>query len=317
MGSVKKLLLVINPTAGKRLAKDYTLRIINKFDTAGYHVTTCCTQINKNACDIVLNRGREFDLIVCCGGDGTLKETIRGVIGLNTGTRIGYIPLGTTNDFAHSVDIPTDALKAANAIVGGREMPCDLGSFNGREQFIYVSCFGNFCDVSYKAPQKLKNKIGRQAYYLETVKELSKIKGYNARIECDDGEVIEGRFFYGGVSNSYSIAGFPVLENAGVDFSDGYHELALIRMPKTPGQLVSILSAMIKKDVLDNEYIVVKKGKNFKFYFDEPVAWTLDGEYGGEHSFAEISNMEKAVTLIVNNDDYVSDSDESFSFDEA
>ncbi|MGN0570080.1 MAG: diacylglycerol/lipid kinase family protein [Candidatus Fimenecus sp.] len=316
MSTTKKLLLIINPTAGKRLAKDYTLRIINKFDAAGYHVTTCCTQINKNACDIVLNRGKDFDLIVCCGGDGTLKETICGVTALGLNTRIGYIPLGTTNDFAHSVRIPTDAVMAANAVVCGKEMSCDLGDFNGAEQFIYVSCFGNFCDVSYKAPQKLKNKIGRQAYYLETAKELLKIKGYKAKIECDDGEIIEGEFFYGGVSNSYSIAGFPVLENAGVSFNDGYHELALIKMPKTPSQLSSIISAMLKKEVLDNEYIIVKRGKSFKFYFDEPVPWTLDGEYGGDHSYAEINNIEKAITILVSSDEYVSEQEENFSFDE-
>lgn len=316
MSTTKKLLLIINPTAGKRLAKDYTLRIINKFDAAGYHVTTCCTQINKNACDIVLNRGKEFDLIVCCGGDGTLKETICGVTALGLNTRIGYIPLGTTNDFAHSVRIPTDAVMAANAVVCGKEMPCDLGDFNGTEQFIYVSCFGNFCDVSYKAPQKLKNKIGRQAYYLETAKELLKIKGYKAKIECDDGEIIEGTFFYGGVSNSYSIAGFPVLENAGVSFNDGYHELALIKMPRNPSQLASILTAMLKKEVLDNEYIIVKRGKSFKFYFDEPVPWTLDGEYGGDHSYAEINNIEKAVTILVSSDEYVSEQGENFAFEE-
>lgn len=316
MSATKKLLLIINPTAGKRLAKENTLRIINKFDAAGYHVTTCCTQIDKNACDIVMNRGKDFDLIVCRGGDGTLKETICGVTSLGLKTRIGYIPMGTTNDFAHSVKIPTDAISAANAVVAGKEMPCDLGDFNGKEQFIYVSCFGNFCDVSYKAPQSLKNKIGRNAYFLESAKEFFKIKGYKARIECDDGEVFEGRFFYGGVSNSYSIAGFPVLENAGVSFNDGYHELALIRMPKNPKQLVSILSSMLRKDVLDNEYLVVKRGKQFKFYFDEPVEWTLDGEFGGRHAYAEIGNMEKAVTILVSNDDYVSKDEEKYSFSE-
>lgn len=313
---MKKLLLIINPTAGKRLAADYTLRIINKFDAAGYYVTTCCTQINKNACDIVINRGADFDLIVCCGGDGTLKETICGVRTLGRDIKIGYIPLGTTNDFAHSLNIPTDALKAANAVISGKEMQCDIGNFNGTEQFIYVSCFGNFCDVSYKAPQKLKNRIGRQAYYLETAKELFKIKSYHAKVECDDGEVIEGDFFYGGVSNSYSIAGFAVLQNAGVSFNDGYHELALIRMPKNPAQLASILNAMLKKEVLDNDYIVIKRGKSFKFYFDEPVDWTLDGEFGGSHDYAEIGNCEKAVTFFVSNNDYVSGDDGNYSFDE-
>lgn len=316
MNANKKILLIINPTAGKRLAKDYALRVINKFDAAGYHVTTCCTQINKNASEIVVNRGKDFDMIVCCGGDGTLKETICGVRELGLNTKIGYIPLGTTNDFAHSIDIPTDALQATNAIISGKEMTCDLGDFNGEESFIYVACFGNFTDVSYKAPQSLKNKIGRPAYFLESAKEIFKIHGYNAKIECDDGEIIEGNFFYGGVSNAYSVAGFPVLENAGVEFNDGYHELALIKMPKNPKELSSIINSMLKKDVLDNPYIIIKRGKSFKFSFEAPVPWTLDGEYGGDHSFARVSNIEKAVTIMVKNDDYLSDDGKDYSFTE-
>ena len=154
--------------------------------------------------------------------------------------------------------------------------------------------------MSYKAKQSLKNKIGRGAYYWETVKEVHKIKGFKAKIECDDGEIIEGKFFYGGVSNSYSVAGFPVLKKAGVKFDDGYHELALIRMPKNPKDLVTIVRDMfVTRDVLHNENLVLRHGKNFKFWFENEIDWTLDGEYGGKHNFVEVTTKEHAVTILV------------------
>lgn len=297
---MKKLLLIINPIAGKKRGIDFLPEIVKRFEDVGYDVETRYTEIDKNATVVTLNYGEDKDVIVCCGGDGTLKETICGVMTLESSAKIGYIPLGTTNDFAHSLHIPTDPLEAVDTIINGKELEVDIGDFNGDEQFIYVSCFGNFCDVSYKAKQKLKNKIGRGAYYWETAKEVHKIRGFKAKIQCEDGEIIEGNFFYGGVSNSYSVAGFPVLTKAGVEFDDGLHELALIRMPKNPADLVTILRDMfITKDVLHNEHIVVRHGKSFKFYFEKPVNWTLDGENGGDHDFVEVKTLENAVTILV------------------
>ena len=296
----KNLLLIINPIAGKRKSVDFLPRVVKKLEEADYKVSVRYTEIDKNAYYVTKHYGEGNEVIVCCGGDGTLKETICGVMELNLDCKIGYIPLGTTNDFAHSLHIPTDALKAVDVIIDGDEMKVDIGDFNGKEQFIYVSCFGNFCDVSYKAKQSLKNKIGRGAYYWETVKEVHKIKGFKAKIECDDGEIIEGKFFYGGVSNSYSVAGFPVLKKAGVKFDDGYHELALIRMPKNPADLVTIVRDMfITRDVLHNENLVLRHGKNFKFYFDDEIDWTLDGESGGKHKFVQVTTKENAVTILV------------------
>ena len=189
---MKKLLLIINPIAGEKRGIDFLSEIVKRFQDVGYDVETRYTEIDKNATVITLNYGEGKDLIVCCGGDGTLKETICGVMTLESDAKIGYIPMGTTNDFAHSLHIPTNPLEAVDTIINGKEMKIDIGDFNGDEQFIYVSCFGNFCDVSYKAKQSLKNKIGRAAYYWETVKEVHKIKGFKAKIECEDGEIIEG-----------------------------------------------------------------------------------------------------------------------------
>jgi YegS/Rv2252/BmrU family lipid kinase len=293
-------LLIINPIAGKCKSVDFLPEITKKLEEVGYSVSIKYTEIDKNAYYITKKYGEGNEVIICCGGDGTLKETICGVMELKLGVKIGYIPFGTTNDFANSLHIPTDPEEAIEAVLEGKTRAIDIGDFNGKESFIYVSCFGNLCDVSYKAKQSLKNKIGRGAYYWESAKEAFSIRGFKAKVECDDGEIIEGKFFYGGVSNSYSVAGFPVLKKAGVKFDDGYHELALIRMPKNPADLYTIVRDMfITRNVLDNENLVVKRGKSFKFYFDEEIDWTLDGESGGKHKFVEVTTKENAVTIFV------------------
>lgn len=295
--NAKKLFLVVNPVSGKKLAKQYMTGMIEKFDKAGYNVTACCTQIDKNAYEIVKNRGSEFDIVVCVGGDGTLKETVCAVIELGNDMPIGYIPMGSTNDFAISLGIPTDVNKAVESIIEGEPMSVDMGKF-GDEFFVYVAGFGNFTAISYSASQKMKNLIGKNAYYLQAVHDFFHMKPYHARVEAD-GEFFEGDYFYGAASNSYKVGGMPVLHNIGVEFDDGYHELVLVRMFKNPGEILYLANSMVKKDVASNDLVTIRHCKNIKFMFDEPTAFTLDGEFGGEHTEISASTLEKAVRVIV------------------
>lgn len=304
----KKMLLVVNPVSGKKLAKQYMMRMINRFDQAGYNVTACCTQINKNAYDIVKNRGREFDIVVCCGGDGTLKETVCGIMELGLDIPLGYLPMGSTNDFAHSMNIPTDVFEAVEAIINGEPKPVDIGKF-GDENFIYVAGFGNFTAISYSANQKLKNVLGKNAYYLQAVKEFFRMKPFHARVEAD-GEFFEGDYFYGEASNSYSIAGMPVLHNMGVEFDDGKHELILVEMFKNPAELLRLANDMVHKTVADNPNVIIRHCDRIKFMFDEPTPFTLDGEFGGAHTEVEASTLKHAVKLMVQKPEWVSLSEE-------
>lgn len=304
----KKMLLVVNPVSGKKLAKQYMMRMINRFDQAGYNVTACCTQINKNAYDIVVNRGREFDIVVCCGGDGTLKETVCGIMELGLDIPLGYLPMGSTNDFAHSMNIPTDVFEAVEAIINGEPKPVDIGKF-GDENFIYVAGFGNFTAISYSANQKLKNVLGKNAYYLQAVKEFFRMKPFHARVEAD-GEFFEGDYFYGEASNSYSIAGMPVLHNMGVEFDDGKHELILVEMFKSPMDILRLANDMVHKTVADNPSVIIRHCDHIKFMFDEPTPFTLDGEFGGEHLEVEASTLKHAVKIMVQRPEWVSLSEE-------
>lgn len=300
----KKMLLVVNPVSGKKMAKQYMMRMINRFDQAGYNVTACCTQINKNAYDIVKNRGREFDIVVCCGGDGTLKETVCGIMELGLDIPVGYLPMGSTNDFAHSMNIPTDVFEAVEAIINGEPKPVDIGQF-GNENFIYVAGFGNFTAISYSANQKLKNVLGKNAYYLQAVKEFFRMKPFHARVEAD-GEFFEGDYFYGEASNSYSIAGMPVLHNMGVEFDDGKHELILVEMFKSPMDILRLANDMVHKTVADNPSVIIRHCDHIKFMFDEPTPFTLDGEFGGEHLEVEAKTLKHAVKIMVQRPEWVS-----------
>lgn len=304
----KKMLLVVNPVSGKKLAKQYMMRMINRFDQAGYNVTACCTQINKNAYDIVKNRGREFDIVVCCGGDGTLKETVCGIMELGLDIPVGYLPMGSTNDFAHSMNIPTNVFEAVEAIINGEPKPVDIGQF-GNENFIYVAGFGNFTAISYSANQKLKNVLGKNAYYLQAVKEFFRMKPFHARVEAD-GEFFEGDYFYGEASNSYSIAGMPVLHNMGVEFDDGKHELILVEMFKSPADILRLANDMVHKTVADNPSVIIRHCDHIKFMFDEPTPFTLDGEFGGEHLEVEAKTLKHAVKIMVQKPEWVSLSEE-------
>lgn len=310
----QKMLLVVNPVSGKKMAKQYMMRMINRFDQAGYNVTACCTQIDKNAFDIVKARGGEFDIIVCCGGDGTLKETVCGVLTLGKDIPVGYLPMGSTNDFAHSLNIPTDVFAAVEAIINGEPKPVDIGKF-GDEYFIYVAGFGNFTAISYGVNQKVKNVLGKNAYYVQAAKDFVKMRPYHARVEAD-GEFFEGDWFYGAASNSYAVGGMPVLHNIGVEFDDGLHELVLVRMFKNLGELLRLANDMVHKTVAQNDNVIIRHCKHIKFMFDDPTPFTLDGEFGGNQLEVEATTLKHAVRIMVQKPEWVSVAGDEHEFTE-
>ena len=194
------------------------------------------------------------------------------------------------------MNIPTDVFEAVEAIVNGEPKPVDIGKF-GDENFIYVAGFGNFTAISYSANQKIKNVIGKNAYYLQAVKDFFRMKPYHARVEAD-GEFFEGDYFYGAASNSYSVGGMPVLHNMGVEFDDGLHELVLVEMFKNPAELLRLANDMVHKTVADNPNVIIRHCKHIKFMFDEPTPFTLDGEFGGSRAEVEIENLQKKIRIM-------------------
>ena len=287
----KKLLFVFNPKSGKGLIKDHLVNIVDIMTKAGYMITIYPTQSQGDAIRKVRKKAKKYDLVVCCGGDGTLDEVVTGMEQSEVNVPIGYIPAGSTNDFANSLGIPKDMEKAAETAVLGNPFPCDVGSFNN-DTFVYVAAFGLFTEVSYQ----MKNILGHAAYILEGAKHIMDITSYRMKVMHDD-EEIEDEFIYGMVTNSLSVGGFKGISGPDVLLDDGLFEVTLIKMPKNPIELNKILGGLTNREN-DNELIYSFKTNELHITSDEEVPWTLDGEFGGAHSDLTIKNLNKQITIM-------------------
>lgn len=292
----KKMLFVVNPKAGKAQIKNRIMQILDLFAKAGYEVTVHVTQNREDAMRRIRDREEEYDLLVCSGGDGTLNEVVSGMVKSGNALPIGYIPAGSTNDFANSLRIPKNMLKAAQVVVEGERFACDIGSFN-RDIFVYVAAFGIFTDVSYGTDQEIKNLLGHTAYILQGVKSLAAIQAYPMRVMYDD-NVIEGDFLYGMITNSVSVGGFKGITGKNVALNDGELEVTLIRQPSNLAELTSIAGALTDRNA-ENEFIYRFKTSRLQIEADDPVAWTLDGEFGGSHKEVLIEDHKEAITILV------------------
>lgn len=292
----KKLLFVFNPFSGKTIIKNHLYEIVDVMVKAGYEVTIYPTQRANDAREKVEKEASQYDLIVCSGGDGTLDETVAGI--MNCGKRIplGYIPAGSTNDFATSLGIPKEMEYAAEVAVNGKPFSCDVGWFNGNT-FVYVAAFGLFTAVSYKTSQEWKNVLGHAAYILEGIKSLHEIPAFRMQVECNN-RCFQDEFIYGMITNSISVGGFRGMTGSDVELDDGVFEVTLIKKPKNPMELNEIVAALVNL-VDDTDMIYSFKTGHVKFTAKKEIPWTLDGEYGGDHSEVEIRNLQRGIEIQV------------------
>ena len=294
---MKKLLFVVNGHSGKGQIKNKLLDIIDIMIKEGYHVQVHTTQEREDATKVVREQAKYYDLVVCSGGDGTLDEAVTGMMQSEVRTPLGYIPAGSTNDFANSLEIPKDMIQAAKTAVLGVPFSCDVGEFNG-DYFIYVAAFGIFTDVSYATSQELKNALGHVAYILEGAKRLHTIKSYHMRVEYDGNE-IEGDFLLGMITNSTSVGGFKNMTGKDVKLDDGMFEVTLIHKPKNIIELNTIIASLTNlKD--ETDLIDSFRADSVKFYSEEEIPWTLDGEFGGDNKEVQIKDHCKAVDIMIN-----------------
>lgn len=293
---MKKLLFIYNSHAGKASIKSKLADIIDLMVKSDYQVTVHPTQCQGDATNTVERESMDYDLIVCSGGDGTLDEVVTGMMKLPDKKPIGYIPMGSTNDFANSLKLPKNVMKAAETALWGQQFPCDVGQFNDNS-FIYVAAFGIFTEVSYQTNQELKNLLGHAAYILEGAKSLLDIEAYKMCVEYED-VVLEGDFIYGMVSNSISVGGFKQIAGKNVLLDDGVFEVTLIKRPKNPLELNEIITSLMTR-VDNTELIYSFKTGRIRFLAEKEVPWTLDGEYGGTHTETVIKNCHQAIEIIV------------------
>lgn len=292
---MKRMLFIVNPKSGKGQIKNHLLEILDIFIKSNYDVQIYITQQTLDAKKAVITKGRDQDLIVCSGGDGTLNETISGIMELKNRPRLGYIPAGSTNDFASSLSIPKPMIKAAKAAVGGVPYRIDIGIFCRERYFVYVAGFGLFTEVSYLTPQDSKNVLGHQAYMLEGVKSLGSIKSYRMNIDCEEIQ-LEGEFIFGMITNTISVGGFKGLVNQDVALNDGLFEVLLIRTPKKPTELSNIVSSLFLKEEPD-EFVYKFKTNKLHIKADDSIDWVLDGEFGGSHEEVIVENLTKQLEI--------------------
>ena len=288
----KRMLFVFNPKAGKGRIKTHLLDIVDIFNKGGYEVIIRATQGPKDAYEQVKEYADQVDLIACSGGDGTLDEVVTGIVEVGSQTPIGYIPAGSTNDFA----MPKSMTAAASMIMEEQIYHCDIGKFNN-QTFAYVAAFGLFTNVSYETDQDLKNILGHVAYVLEGMKQLFEVKSYHLKVTSDE-LTVENDFIYGMISNSRSVGGFRNMIGKNVVFDDGEFEVTLIRTPKNPIALQEIIGALLSSQI-NTKHIYSFKTGEIHFESVEEIPWTLDGEFGGEHDSVCIKNAKQALKIVV------------------
>ena len=299
---MRKIYFIYNPHSGKEQIGSKLNEIIRTLAEKDNELTVVPTIGYLDAMERITNLPDGYDLVVCSGGDGTLDEVVTGMMKRPKERRvpIGYIPAGTTNDFARSLEIPRNMPEAAKNAMMGRPFACDIGSFND-DSFVYIASFGIFTEVSYSTKQEIKNVLGHMAYILEGMRSLYNVKSYKMKVSSDEME-FEGDFLFGMITNSKSVAGFKGLVRGDVQFDDGVYEVTFIKRPKNPLELQEILTALLTEE-LHSDYMYSFRTRSLTIESEEMVPWTLDGEFGGEHCNVLIENNQQAVEIIINSAD--------------
>lgn len=292
---MKKLLFIMNPYAGTRKANRYLADILTIFNRAGYTVITHMTAGPGDGEQIAQQLAPEMDLVVCCGGDGTFNEVINGILQSGADTPIGYIPAGSTNDFATSLHLSTNVVQAARDIVEGQPQSYDVGKFGDR-YFSYVASFGTFTRSSYATPQSVKNALGHTAYILEGIQELSQLRKTHVRLELDDG-ILEDDFIFGAISNSTSIGGILTLDPKQVDMRDGKFELLLVRSPRDLLEISECIRAL-QTQKYNCAMITFRSTTQVRVLDGTEIVWTLDGERQDGQETVDIVNCHHAISLM-------------------
>ena len=294
---MEKVLLIVNPVSGKMKAKSSLLDVVTVLQKKDMSVTVGITEYRGHATEMALKaEGQGFDKVICFGGDGTLNETITGLMKAESKLPLGYIPAGSTNDFAASMKLSNVPARAALTVCEGKSNPIDIGHFNNDRYFTYVAGFGAFTKCSYSVAQGMKNLLGHFAYVLGSVKEIASIRSYNIKVELD-GKTVEGDYIFVSVTNSTSVAGIVKLNDELVDMSDGVFEVALVKKPRNIIELNKIISAITSSN-FENGGIEFYKSSKIKIVTDQKLDWTLDGEHAVSEGDVVVENINHAITFL-------------------
>ena len=293
----KAMMLIINPAAGRGAYKTRFAEAMQLLAKAGYRIDLYYTAARGDATRYAADFGSHYELVACIGGDGTLSEVIAGLLTLEAPPKLGYFPMGTSNDVASTIGLPkNNCYVAAKRMLAGTPHPYDIGRFNGDKTFAYIAAFGAFTEVSYATPQNQKNALGHLAYVLQGMAVLPNIESVHTRVDYDGGS-FEGDLIYGSMSNSTSVAGIVKFRENMVSLSDGLSELVLVKNPAALIDLAGLANSVLTQR-FDSENLIILHTRHARFRFEKPVAWTRDGEAGGRHREVELDNIRAPIQLI-------------------
>lgn len=299
---MKRLLFIYNLHSGKGLIRNHLADIVDTFNKAGYETVVYSTQERTDATRLAKELGAAYDLVVCSGGDGTLSEVLDGVMTIEEKHRpkLGYIPAGSTNDYAYSLGLPFQMKRCAKVIAKEHFRAVDVGKFQESNYFVYVAAFGAFTEVSWNTPQKTKNALGHNAYILEGIRQVGNLKSYHVRFSFGD-EEIAGECIYAMVYNSFSVGGMKNLSGKNVELDDGKLNLMIVYTPDNPVDFSVMLADLVTKNP-NSKFIANYEISNLTVESDSEIDWVLDGEYGGSHKSVHIQAMPRAMTIAVPED---------------
>ena len=296
----QRVLLMVNPMAGRQKIRNELLYVVDTLTKAGYETIIYTTQGKDATRDLLAEKDSQFDRVICCGGDGTFNEILSATMHWDKRPILGYIPAGTTNDFAAGLKLPSDIREAAVNIVRGTPHTVDAGLFN-TSYFSYVASFGAFTETSYSTPQNFKNALGHLAYILEGIKEIPAFTSYTVCVEAD-GQIYKDSYIFGAVSNARSVGGILKISDSLVDLNDGVFEVMMIKMPKSLMDLSAIVTSLTSLNPLkyDPSMFLFLQTKELKITFEQEMVWSLDGERvsgGKEARIACIKDAFKILTV--------------------
>ena len=296
----QRVLLMVNPMAGRQKIRNELLYVVDTLTKAGYETIIYTTQGKDATRDLLAEKDSQFDRVICCGGDGTFNEILSATMHWDKRPILGYIPAGTTNDFAAGLKLPSDIREAAVNIVRGTPHTVDAGLFN-TSYFSYVASFGAFTETSYSTPQNFKNALEYLAYILEGIKEIPAFTSYTVCVEAD-GQIYKDSYIFGAVSNARSVGGILKISDSLVDLNDGVFEVMMIKMPKTLMDLSAIVTSLTSLNPLkyDPSMFLFLQTKELKITFEQEMVWSLDGERvsgGKEARIACIKDAFKILTV--------------------
>lgn len=292
----KRILLIINPNAGRLKSMRALTDIVDIFGQSGFITTSLSTKSKGHATQLVKDHAKDHDIVVCAGGDGTLNEVIAGLMSLEKDIPIGYIPMGTSNDFAASLGLSTNIKEATQDIIGGKLLSHDIGTFNQDQYFSYIASFGAMTEVAYLTPQKLNNYLGHSAYMLDAARHIFKIKAFRVKLEFED-KVYEEDILLGGITNSRKVAGLVKLRDNEISLNDGIYEVIFFKKPKNMKDLSYTIKWFMDQKP-NNPMVIYDRASSFKISSQEYIPWTVDGEFAGYQKEVIIENKVRAVSFL-------------------